>query len=627
VNLEEESRWIGKLATCGLAAFLATLSGKVIFQLFDISGHFGEMNPFNSHFPFRIFRIFRTFGPLKGLDYFGSTWLSLFVPMLLIDWRRISSPQRPKRLSLGTALWLGLLGLISAEIFGSAAVITAAVLAGSSLVVQAISSFGVSTEQMPKIRVQPQQTTQKKSFNKSVVAGSIVPPYVRAGWLVVSLIAFGSGLFSLIVSGLEYHGDEYAIGVAGGVDCLILSLFCFVGIFRTRFNGWYRYIIKPAILLISLLTVITSSIFMGCVNLRGDEFVVALFLIIFPALLFFIIAVIPASVFVGSAPKPAAPSPPQAKPSADVSCYKRLWALLLAVVGLSGFPAGLHRFYAGKIGTGILWFFTGGLFYVGQIIDIILILTGQFKDRYGLPLVMWYDNEELNVKAAGKPPAGEYKAAAVKEQPAEKIQSPSAEDYKMKPEAYVPTTTVLYESFHPLAFLFSGIGFILTCVAILVGLAVGLHLPYFVAAGFPEPEISMELEKFFGYSSWPELVMRFGMIAMVILLLLAAVFVIIGRRHLGASHLIRAVLGLAGFVCAVMMFSDALSLSGHYSEEVVRMLNSRQIGPALDKLLRLSNTEAAIFAGIIFLASVVILAWPARRKQTALNPALNQGVV
>jgi hypothetical protein len=256
-----------------------------------------------------------------------------------------------------------------------------------------------------------------------------------------------------------------------------------------------------------------------------------------------------------------------------------------------------------------------------------LILLGQFKDRYGLPLVMWHYEQELKTKSDIKPSVVEYKAAVAKEYTEKKMQSPPAEDYKMKPEPYIPTTAVLFERFHPLAFLFSGIGFILTCVAILVGLAVALHLPYFVAAGFPEPEISIEMEKFFGYPEWPELVMRFGMIAMVILLLIASVFVIIGRRHLGASHLLRAVLGLAGFVFAVTMFSDALSRSSRYSEEVVRMLNSHQIGPALDKLLRFSNTEAAITAGVIFLASVVILAWPARRKKTVLSQPINQGAV
>ncbi|TWU57180.1 TM2 domain protein [Rubripirellula reticaptiva] len=34
---------------------------------------------------------------------------------------------------------------------------------------------------------------------------------------------------------------------------------------------------------------------------------------------------------------------------------------------------GAHRFYFGKPLTGILWFFTGGLFLVGWIVDLFLI--------------------------------------------------------------------------------------------------------------------------------------------------------------------------------------------------------------------------------------------------------------
>jgi len=34
---------------------------------------------------------------------------------------------------------------------------------------------------------------------------------------------------------------------------------------------------------------------------------------------------------------------------------------------------GLHRFYFGKPLTGILWFFTGGLFLIGWIVDLFLI--------------------------------------------------------------------------------------------------------------------------------------------------------------------------------------------------------------------------------------------------------------
>jgi TM2 domain-containing membrane protein YozV len=44
-----------------------------------------------------------------------------------------------------------------------------------------------------------------------------------------------------------------------------------------------------------------------------------------------------------------------------------LWGLVFL-----GF-AGIHRFYAGKWISGLIWLFTGGLFLLGQVIDVILI--------------------------------------------------------------------------------------------------------------------------------------------------------------------------------------------------------------------------------------------------------------
>ncbi len=74
------------------------------------------------------------------------------------------------------------------------------------------------------------------------------------------------------------------------------------------------------------------------------------------------------------------PEPVNERPREAVSEKSLLIALILCAI----FGAlGVHRFYAGKAGTGILYLFTGGLFGIGYVIDIILIALGRFRDGEG----------------------------------------------------------------------------------------------------------------------------------------------------------------------------------------------------------------------------------------------------
>jgi TM2 domain-containing membrane protein YozV len=69
--------------------------------------------------------------------------------------------------------------------------------------------------------------------------------------------------------------------------------------------------------------------------------------------------------------------------SSTVGQKSWLAALLLCLfVGVLG----VHRFYVGKIGTGILQLVTFGGLGVWVLIDLIMIIVGKFDDKQGQAL-------------------------------------------------------------------------------------------------------------------------------------------------------------------------------------------------------------------------------------------------
>lgn len=50
---------------------------------------------------------------------------------------------------------------------------------------------------------------------------------------------------------------------------------------------------------------------------------------------------------------------------------------------------GFHRFYVGKVGTGVLQLLTFGGFGIWALIDFIMIIVGAFTDKAGNKITEW----------------------------------------------------------------------------------------------------------------------------------------------------------------------------------------------------------------------------------------------
>lgn len=66
--------------------------------------------------------------------------------------------------------------------------------------------------------------------------------------------------------------------------------------------------------------------------------------------------------------------------TSDKSKSTALWLCILAGI------VGAHNYYVGRIGRGLLYTFTAGLFGIGWLFDIFAIANGGFRDNVGAPL-------------------------------------------------------------------------------------------------------------------------------------------------------------------------------------------------------------------------------------------------
>jgi len=64
---------------------------------------------------------------------------------------------------------------------------------------------------------------------------------------------------------------------------------------------------------------------------------------------------------------------------------QKSWLVALLLCFFVG-VLGVHRFYVGKFGTGILQLLTVGGFGLWVLVDFIMIIIGKFSDKRGMTL-------------------------------------------------------------------------------------------------------------------------------------------------------------------------------------------------------------------------------------------------
>ena len=82
----------------------------------------------------------------------------------------------------------------------------------------------------------------------------------------------------------------------------------------------------------------------------------------------------------------AKPEPEEKKVEEGVSTKSKLLAMVLC---LFFGTFGVHNFYAGRIGKGILYLCTQGLFGLGVLYDFIMLAINKYKDKNGLTISEW----------------------------------------------------------------------------------------------------------------------------------------------------------------------------------------------------------------------------------------------
>jgi serine/threonine protein kinase len=272
----------------------------------------------------------------------------------------------------------------------------------------------------------------------------------------------------------------------------------------------------------------------------------------------------------------------------EVSPYYRWNCFLLAMLWFCGL-GGLQRIYVGRTYTGVLYLLTWGFAGVGQLLDVIHIVAGQFRDGYARPVVL----DDIHQ-------ASQLDRAIEKARRKSNIVVPSS--------PRISGLSSLVDGF------LTALAVLLVLASIASGLALALDVPAMLAGGLPAPGAAEQMRRAFGEELWQSAVDSLVQMSFWVLLLMAGVVMMFLRRREGVAHMARVMAGCFGLLLT------AWALRGAFEQIpwplVSAAADSGLYGAAIHEFTSGVKGPMAVLASLLLLASVILFCWAPKRRET-----------
>ena len=216
---------------------------------------------------------------------------------------------------------------------------------------------------------------------------------------------------------------------------------------------------------------------------------------------------------------------------------------------------------------------------MGQLVDIVMIAVGEFRDRKG---------RHLTIRQLEK-------------------------DEPVNGLSAIPSSQVLVNGTLAL------FGAVVLTIDILLGGLLAMNFPKAIKSDvFAVMDLeASEVEQLMGTRDWDHTVFDLGALMVSVIGVAAVGLLTVSRRSAGFPHMFRVIIAGAGFVGAFFTLDHAARYIGW--DDLATAIERGQIIPAVDAVIGGDFIPFSLFTMGLLTAALLVLAWPPRRS-ASLRP-------